>query len=133
MSAEWEEKIWGQVMHVFADPHAAVSLLEVNAGYRCSVHYHEHRVNQFCVTAGRIVVEEYHTLGYQDSVAPHELGVGDVLIVPAGIWHCFRVLESGTVVENYWSANGAPVEIDDIIRQDVGGKDDGTQWDSIIR
>ena len=44
-----ETKVWGSVFHLFASPHAAVSLLNVNAGTRCSRHKHQDRANQFAV------------------------------------------------------------------------------------
>lgn len=123
---DWEEKVWGQVMHIFESPHAAVSLLEIKAGFRCSVHHHIHRINQFTVTGGSIVVEEYSRVeGFPKTKHVH-LHRGDVHIIPVGVWHCFRVLESGSVVENYWSANGEEVSIEDIIRIDIGGPDN---WD----
>ena len=45
----WEKKCWGEVLHTFEDPHAAVSHLRVKAGFRCSLHYHLSRANLFVV------------------------------------------------------------------------------------
>lgn len=118
----WEEKVWGRVQHVFVDEHAAVSELEVVEGFRCSIHFHHHRINQFVVTEGKIEVVEFSN---QVLVSRRKmLDPGDIYIVTTGVWHYFRVLESGRVIENYWSDGSGPVSIDDIERFDTGGKDD---------
>lgn len=131
MNAEWEDKVWGRVMHVFSSPHAAVSLLETNKGFRCSLHHHVHRINQFTVTEGIILVEEYEKLPVDNKefilVDRIRLDQGDVHIVQAGVWHLFRVLESGSIVENYWSQNGGEVSISDIVRADIG-REDEKEW-----
>ena len=116
-----EQKVWGTVQHIFGNEHAGVSCLVVKLGYRCSIHYHEHRGNLFTVLEGRIVVELFDSGGMiVDSAV---LGPGNTLAVPALVTHRFRVLQSGRVVEVYWADRG-PVRQDDIVRQDEGGEDD---------
>lgn len=116
----WETKVWGRVQHIFADPHAAVSCLVIEKGYRCSVHRHIHRANLFAVQCGRIVVDTYDG----DGVESVYLGPGDTYSVPSGVWHCFRVIESGSLTEVYWPDRGGEVRLDDIERRDVGGIDE---------
>ncbi len=57
---EWEQKCWGWVQHIFANPQAAVSNLKVDPGWMCSRHCHGARYNMFAVTSGTIVVEEWN-------------------------------------------------------------------------
>ena len=121
-----EYKVWGSVLHIFASPHAAVSCLTVEAGYCCSKHYHRQRVNQFAVQEGLICVETWKELNGERTTKM--ILPGEVYIVPSGMWHRFRVLESGKVVEVYWPDRGGIVKLDDIVRADVGGKDDLEDW-----
>ena len=124
MLMQWSPKVWGEVAHVFCSEHAAVSVLRVKKGFRCSRHYHRQRVNQFTVISGRVIIEHW-TLGKMD-LGKRELGPGESMEVDAGIEHRFCVVESGEMVEVYWPAYvGAKVSIDDIERIDVGGVDDG--------
>ncbi len=117
-----ERKAWGLVSHLFVCPKVAVSYLEVEAGKRCSLHYHAHRNNLFWVQSGKILVEQF-TSPEGRLFHSTELSAGDVVVVPPGVWHRFRVLESGVVIEAYWSDNAAQLSLDDIIRADVGGDD----------
>ena len=122
MTEKWEKKCWGEVWHLFVSEHAAVSYLKLNKGFRCSQHHHEERANQFVVISGRIVVEEF-----SHGTTPTEVRLGSdhSYIVPSGIKHRFRVLESGQVVEIYWpDVHGGKVRQDDIVRFDEGGVDD---------
>ena len=119
----WSSKCWGRVQHIFASPHAAVSCLEVTAGWRCSCHRHKHRANMFAVQEGRIVVEDWRD-GFLGRKHVRLLGPGDVCSVPSGVWHRFRVLVSGRVIEVYWADGGEEVSADDIERRDEGGPDD---------
>lgn len=127
-----ETKVWGSVTHVFANPHASISLLSVVAGYRCSIHLHLKRGNLFAVQRGALVVESVPlrwsgTLNsieqFEESKETTVIRAGEVFSVPAKIWHRFRVLESGELVEVYWADRGA-VQLQDILRLDVGGTDD---------
>jgi mannose-6-phosphate isomerase-like protein (cupin superfamily) len=117
MSNAWEPKCWGEVWHLFASDHAAVSHLKLNAGFQCSRHYHEHRVNQFAVLSGKIAVDEW----FGDEVRTIELTPGRFHTVYSLVIHRFRVLESGEIVEVYYPDNDGQVRINDIVRLDEGG------------
>jgi mannose-6-phosphate isomerase-like protein (cupin superfamily) len=112
-----ENKIWGSVCHVFQSDHAAVSILNVVAGFRCSRHRHKERANMFAVISGCIEVDYWHS----DLAFTEVLGAGDSFTVPSGWVHQFRVIESGQVVEVYWPDRVPKVRLDDIDRFDVGG------------
>lgn len=118
-----EKKVWGQVSHIFASPHAAVSILDVEAGFCCSTHKHIYRLNMFVVMSGEVAIK------WKGGESPLErkwnsivLSSGDDFTVQIGIWHRFEVLASGKIVEVYWPGKeGDVVSLDDIIRADVGG------------
>ena len=118
-----EEKVWGTVTHIFCSDDVALSHLETMAGYRCSAHRHEDRVNFFLCLTGKIVVKQWseHSIEPKLSFAL-TLRKGESCVVPNGMSHQFEVVESGTVVEVYWPGKGCgPVRLDDIVRYDVGG------------
>lgn len=125
-SPKTEKKCWGRVQHIFSSPHAAVSLLDVKAGFKCSTHRHMYRGNLFAVKSGMIVVERWLE-GFGTKSTFIELGPGDTVSVPALELHRFRVTASGFVVEVYYPDNGGMVSINDIERLDEGGDDDITE------
>ena len=105
-------------------------LLEVNpAGWRCSLHWHRNRWNLFAPIDARIVVETFGPADDDKSTMPggrfsHDvLGPGDSMVVRPFVWHRFRTLAHGRVVEVYWTTDGMPVRCDDIVRWDAGGPD----------
>jgi mannose-6-phosphate isomerase-like protein (cupin superfamily) len=118
----YEEKAWGRVMHVFAKWHSAVSYLEVAEKTRSSWHRHHCRANHFVCLSGEIVVE----IEEQELVSRIVLVTGDSYTVPAMVWHRFRVLSSGSLIELYWcdGFQGGTVNESDIERRDEGGADD---------
>jgi len=119
-----EEKCWGRVTHIFANPHAAVSCLEVERGFCCSKHYHRDRANLFAVQEGSVVIEEWPD-GLESKSKLILLGPGDTYYVPSGIWHRFRVWRTGRLTEVYWPDRpGGEVDPNDIERADMGGSDD---------
>lgn len=118
-----ERKIWGSVLHVFSSDHASVSCLQVEADYRCSCHHHQYRANQFVLLDGCICIEQWN----QGLALPSRIKIlqpGNTHIVPSLIWHRFRVIASGRLIEVYWADAGGTVSMDDIVRNDEGGKDD---------
>jgi len=126
----WEKKVWGEVMHLFQSPDVAISLLRVKAGFRCSKHLHRHRVNAFMVLSGKLEVwiwtceEEFRS--YPENPMHRRLllpSLSSSLAVGVNRPHMFRVLRSGLVVEIY-TPDGGPVEIEDIVRFDVGKVDE---------
>lgn len=110
-----ELKIWGEVTHIFASDHAAVSLLKVSRGFRCSRHRHRHRHNMFAVQTGAILVETWEVLNGDKKV--RMVSPGSTFSVPPGVWHRFNVIHSGRVVEVYWSEDCGLVCLDDIERE----------------
>ncbi len=115
----WEDKIWGQVWHIFNSDQSAVSHLQVEKGHCCSRHKHLERANMFAVISGVIEIEQWN--GDLGTMMVRKLVPGDTCIVPSGIIHRFRVIESGQVIEIYWpDVSGGKVQEDDIVRLDEG-------------
>lgn len=115
---EFEQKVWGSVLHLFHSPHVAVSWLKLNEGFRCSKHLHRDRINMFLVLSGELIVQSWMEDG---GVANSLLKRGDTLTVPAGRKHRFVVVESGEAIEIYTPIEGRTVQMDDIVRDDEGG------------
>ncbi len=126
--ATWEDKVWGRVAHLFYSDHGGLSVLYVNAGYRCSIHYHDDRFNSFFVASGSLLIENFGnnvdrlSLGVQNPIR-HLLFEGEYLVIPPGDVHQFRTPEKATIVEYYWTINRRPVRLNDINRLVEGGVD----------
>lgn len=118
----YEKKVWGNVLHIFNSPTAAVSLLNVDAGFCCSIHKHDFRDNLFAVQTGCVVVQAWPG-GLEGRSHFVELTPGSVYIVQAPIIHRFRVLQSGIMTEVYSPSGNTPISRDDIIRYTEGGVD----------
>ncbi len=121
---DWDDsKCWGRVWHRFCDALLNESLLEVEAGWCCSIHWHASRWNCFVVIDATIAVE---TFGTADN-PPGEcetyeiISKGQSLIIPPRVWHRFSVLDRGRVAEMYWTTDGSACDIGDIIRWNIGG------------
>jgi mannose-6-phosphate isomerase-like protein (cupin superfamily) len=125
---KWQTKCWGHVRHVFESDEVAVSVLKVKKGFRCSLHLHQFRRNQFDVISGKITVCEWADendlqMNPDRPIEQTILTGGMSIRIGAGRPHMFRVLEDGIVVEIYTPDKG-PVDVDDIVRFDEGGRDD---------
>jgi quercetin dioxygenase-like cupin family protein len=117
---EPQSKAWGSVRHVFDHASAAVSVLHVERGGFSSRHYHRERINRFIVVAGAIEVVTYSSgSAALKELSRSRLAAGDVFDVHPNIVHRFEVIESGIVVEVYWTA--ASLSFEDIVRLDTGG------------
>lgn len=121
--SKWETKCWGRVWHRFNDEIINESLLEVNKGYQCSIHWHNDRWNCFISIDATIGIE---TFGPSTSVPRFNdqiiIKPGESHIIPPRIWHRFYILEPGKIIEVYWTTNGSICNVNDINRLDVGGK-----------
>tara|TARA_R110000868_G_scaffold115679_13_gene308808 strand:- start:2548 stop:2988 length:441 start_codon:yes stop_codon:yes gene_type:complete len=119
----WELKCWGRAWHRFNDEQLNESLLEVNKDWQCSIHWHTNRYNCFICINAIIGVEDF-------GPAENEPILTNVTIIKEGEsftifpkrWHRFYVIQSGRLVEIYWTTNGQACEVDDINRWDIGGK-----------
>ena len=121
----WENKCWGRAMHCFMDSRVSVSYLEIQQGWRCSRHYHSHRANHFVVIEGEVIIDQWGrgvTVPLESEIASSvTLIPGSTLSVGSMLYHRFRATKSGKMIEVY-SPDGGEVEMDDIVRFDVGGR-----------
>jgi len=124
---EWEAKAWGRVRHLFHTDLAAISYLETQAGYSCSLHRHRERANLFHVVSGKLIVEQFDQPHGSESLRltnRWRLTVGETFVVPSGVYHRFCVHEDAHVIEVYWPDRpGGKVRLDDIDRMTEGGAD----------
>ena len=125
---KWQPKCWGEVRHVFESDEVGISVLRVNKGFRCSRHLHQFRRNEFHIVSGKIEVWEWSDENDLERnpnrpMMCSRLFASNNIRVGAGRPHLFRVLEDGIIVEIYTVDKG-PVNADDIIRFDEGGRDD---------
>jgi mannose-6-phosphate isomerase-like protein (cupin superfamily) len=111
-----EGKIWGSTETIEANPFCSVHRARFEAGFCCSRHLHQNKVNAFLVISGRLVVRVYQPGGLEDVT---ELGPGGFTKVEPNVPHRFEGIESGELIEIYWPE---PVGLADIVRDDTGGR-----------
>jgi mannose-6-phosphate isomerase-like protein (cupin superfamily) len=116
-----ETKVWGSTTTLLSNPMVSFHRAEVKAGFRCSIHKHDHRHNGFFVEEGEIHVVLFDD---RDPSRPAEkvrytLNQGDFFSVEPGVYHRFECYRDSVLFELYWAASVQP---DDITRLDVGGR-----------
>lgn len=123
-SPKFEKKCWGWVRHEFYSDDVGLSRLELDPNFRCSCHYHKERINQFTTIKGKICIEWWPG-GLDRPSKMCVLSEGETFLVPVGVWHRFRTMAGGRVIELYWPDDVFnKVQFDDIVREDEGGADD---------
>jgi len=117
-------KCWGKVWNKYNNDKLNLHLLEVNKGWRSSIHYHADKWNCFINISSIIQVDNYglSNISPINIVASQIIKPGDSLTIPPKIWHCFKVLESGSLTELYWTNDDKLCTVDDIFRYDEGGR-----------
>lgn len=112
-------KCWGKTCRVVRGHDWDIHSLHVVSGGYCSRHVHDRKWNLFYVISGTIVVEQFDNGETLQPANSSIVGPDQKFIVPSGVWHRFRVLKSGIVIEVYWPAAW---NADEIIRADHGGE-----------
>lgn len=108
-------KVWGKTELVYNNPIVEFHRIEVNAGYECSTHKHEHKWNGFFVESGTL---EIHTVkNNYNLVDITTLHAGDFAVVKPGEFHKFVCREDCIAFELYWPE----LLSEDIVRQNTGG------------
>lgn len=109
-------KVWGTTTDICSGPNFSLKLINGIAGYKCSKHKHEHKINFFHVISGCLIIRVWKN--NYNLVDETILGKGESTIVKPGEYHEFEVLESTLATELYW----VEMNEEDIVRKDVGGK-----------
>lgn len=113
-------KIWGQTELLLTNPTLELHKIDFNGGMECSMHCHKHKYNAFYCLEGQMEIHVEKS-GY-DLTDVTILYPGDLCVVPPGEFHKFVGIETGSALELYWAAH---LDIDDIIRKNVGGSVNG--------
>lgn len=122
-------KKWGNTERVRLDATVEIARARIVPGGYSSLHRHRRKHNYFIVLSGELEIT--HVVGIEDlgvdETLRYVLKPGDNLspltVVAADRWHRFKALTHVDVLEVYTSADGSPVDPDDIERQDEGGVD----------
>ena len=111
-------KVWGDTTEIFNRSGVHMELLNIDGQSHCSKHLHRAKYNQFTVISGSIVIKEWSN--DYDLIDRTDLNAGDSCVVKPNVMHQFvnEEDEEAVVLEMYWSQ----MEIDDIEREDVGGR-----------
>lgn len=116
----YEDKIWGKTATILQTPGLSFHRAEVNAGFKCSIHRHDDRINGFFVEQGVVKV---HVWGHmpvpsEPPTITYTLSPGMFVKVDHGVFHMFECVETGVLFEVYWPPS---VRNEDIVRLNEGG------------
>lgn len=100
-------KPWGAEVWFACTEHYAGKLLEVEAGARLSVQYHEKKDETSYVLSGQVRVSEGESV---ERMADRELGPGDSWRIRPGVVHTLEAIEDAVVLEV------STPELDDVVR-----------------
>lgn len=104
-------KSWGVKTELFKNDLCEVSILQLEAGQRCSWHRHRSKWNQFYVISGELVVKT------EDGTT--RIGTGKVFTTNPMQWHEFQTPGGPAVVQEVMYVR---YEAEDIERTVKGGK-----------
>lgn len=120
MLNRWKQKCWGRTRCIINTDFYSKHELELVEGGYCSFHYHKSRCNRFRVVEGAVKV--VWAFGWR--VCHITLRSTDYLAfdIPPNIPHQFQVIESGKMIEEYFSIECGRVRDGDIVRLSEGNK-----------
>lgn len=111
-------KIWGNTRSLIQNSFFEFHRIEFKAGYKCSEHLHEQKINYFYVETGKMLVRVWQDRDQEGLVDETILRAGQYTQVGPGKIHQFEGLEDGVAFELYWPE----FSHDDIVRRTVGSK-----------
>lgn len=121
-------KVWGVTQPIMVTPLVELHKVTANAGTHCSKHMHKHKYNGFYVVKGFLDIVVWKN--DYDLVDITRLKEGEFTSVPPCEYHEFRVPNSSTnktgqveFLEIYYLT---PINPHDIVRENVGGKEEIT-------
>ena len=107
-------KIWGSTQTLFSKNNVEFHRIEVNKGFECSKHKHNHKFNAFYIEKGCLKVKIWKN--DYDLVDETIIKTGEMTTVKPGEFHLFQSLEDTIAYEIYW----VEIEDDDIQRETCG-------------
>ena len=87
------DKIWGSEEWIVNNSKYCGKILNLNKGFRCSIHYHKDKHETFYLLAGKVLLE----IG--DELKKIILEKGDVQTLEPGMKHRFTPLEDSKIIE----------------------------------
>jgi len=111
-------KIWGNTNSLIVNPFFEFHRIEFKAGFKCSEHFHVHKINYFFVESGKMLIRVWQDADQEGLVDETILEAGQFSQVKPGKIHQFEGLEDGVAFELYW----AEFSHDDIVRRTIGSK-----------
>jgi len=88
---EIHKKVWGSEEWIVNTDMYCGKILNLNKGYRCSMHYHKDKDETFYVLSGEVLIEVNGN--------PRIMKKGDVQRIVPGIKHRFTGLKKSRIIE----------------------------------
>ncbi len=98
MKAEIHEKVWGRELWIVNIELYCGKILEVNQGFRCSMHKHRKKDETFYVLEGHILLERQDQQ-FELNEGPVALGPGSVIHISRNTLHRFGGITDARIVE----------------------------------
>jgi len=109
-----EGKIWGTTQTLFSKNNVEFHRIEVNKGFECSKHKHNHKFNAFFIEKGCLKIRTWKK--DYPLVDETTIKTGEMTVVKPGEYHLFCSVEDTVAYEIYWTE----IESDDIERETCG-------------
>ena len=110
---------WGWSRPLFVGERVAVFEAYGQQGGASSLHFHKYKTNSFLVLRGHICLTGPDGAGIQDVLQ------GESFMVMAGRLHRMEFREDSALHEVYQAVGPHPIDLDDIIREDLGWEPGG--------
>jgi len=107
------KKIWGELNNVFLHRQVKIDILTLEKNTGCSIHFHEHKINRFCLIRGKVKIKT--------DLGEKLLKKNEVFDVYPKTTHQFIALQNSILIEIAFVDTGV-LEEKDIIRKVQGGK-----------
>ncbi len=110
---------WGWSRHLYVGERVSISEAYGQQGGASSLHVHRYKVNSFLVLRGHVC------LTGPDGEVIQDLVQGQTFMVSTGIPHRMEFRKDSALHEVYQAVGGWPVDLDDIVREDLGWEPGG--------
>lgn len=112
-------KVWGNTELIHANGILEFHRIEFEAGFKCSEHFHRHKINLFFVESGKMLIRVWQDKDQIGLVDETILEAGQYTQVDSGKVHQFEGIEKGVAFELYWAPE---LKGDDIVRRTIGSE-----------
>ena len=122
------EKVWGSEEWIANNDKYCGKILNLNKGFRCSIHYHKNKHETFYILQGKVLMELFDSGGNRSII--NIMLPEKIQVIEPYQRHRFTGLEDSRIIEfsthheesdSYRDRESAPVDLDEL-KQELGIK-----------